>query len=1154
MLRPGVADDCGSSDPGAAEVGVVGRGRSVRRVVGALVAVVLATVVMGSASAAVGVTFTVNSTADGADASVGDGVCADATGACTFRAAIQESNASVGSEDTIVFNLPATPFSIAPTTDLPAITDPVDIDGTTQAGFVDVPIVEVRGDADATPKSIGLQLKIGGCTVRGLVVNRFEFTQIRIVSGSKGSTIVGNYIGTDITGSSPAGAQVGIGIYAGDGHHIGGSTPGDRNVVGGNTTEILVNSPAGKTTIQGNFIGTDASGQTAVAPSGGSGIDVSFAGPAVIGGPGPGEGNVISGHTGGIGVNIFSDLVFSGPGHAIVGNRIGTNVDGTNAVPNSVGIETEMYGLSSVQIAGNVVSGNRNSGINLREDRGSIIQGNMVGVDVSGLEAIPQDYGILLSETTGVLVGGTAETERNVISGNAAQGIDLLGQASANVIQGNYIGVGADGQKDLGNLADGISCCGISADRQPGQENLIGGVSAGAGNVIAYNGWAGIAVGRGSPYETGPVVSILGNSVYSNGNLGIELVPPLGGGGPTPNDSGDADAGPNDLQNFPVIESISSGGGQTVANASFNSTPNTDFRLEFFRNESCNQPASPSFLWYFGEGQTLVGAEQVTTDAAGDWSGAVSLAGATAPTEVITSTATRFTERGVSLAGSTSEFSECLANLSIAKTDEPDPVGAGQPLTYTIDVANAGPAPANEVRVTDTLPSGVTAASITASQGSCTRAGSTVTCLLGQIGRDGTARITVVIDPGSTPRTITNTTSVSSELRDLDDSDNSASESTQVATDATIIIRKEAEPDGSTQSFSFSGAITASLADGQSASETVTPGTHTVSESVPAGWDATNIECADPTGDSSGSAVPVGAGGTASATFRVVPGETVTCTFTNTQRGSVMLKKTTNGAINPSKDITFVLTGPELPGGGVTRSTFGDADGVLKFGGAQLVPGESYTVCEKPVPAGFTSYWKLDGEIVTPYNPNASSVPPADVGTRCYDFSVTAGQQRSFVVDNSHPGGEPRTIGYWKNWNRCTNGNQAATAAKNGGAEEGFFLVEDLLPQVVGDLTVSNCEQAVALLAKEDQRGKKKANDAAYELGAQLLAARFNAGAGAETCSAVQQAVVDGQALLEQINFTGSGDYLGSKSKDPLRPQALTLADTIDAYNNGNLC
>jgi hypothetical protein len=64
----------------------------------------------------------------------------------------------------------------------------------------------------------------------------------------------------------------------------------------------------------------------------------------------------------------------------------------------------------------------------------------------------------------------------------------------------------------------------------------------------------------------------------------------------------------------------------------------------------------------------------------------------------------------------------------------------------------------------------------------------------------------------------------------------------------------------------------------------------------------------------------------------------------------------------------------------------------------------------------------------------------------------------------------------------------------------------------------------------------------------------LNLAAGAETCASVQGAVLGGQSLLDGINFTGSGDYLGPKSKDPRRGQALTLAATLDSYNNGSLC
>jgi hypothetical protein len=383
----------------------------------------------------------------------------------------------------------------------------------------------------------------------------------------------------------------------------------------------------------------------------------------------------------------------------------------------------------------------------------------------------------------------------------------------------------------------------------------------------------------------------------------------------------------------------------------------------------------------------------------------------------------------------------------------------------------------------------------------------------------------------------------------------------------TIIVEKQTNPDGAPGSFTFTGALSGSISDnGTLTSGLLPPGTYYSTESDPTpNFDLTSITCDD--GLSTG--VSTGDVTTRKATFRLDPGETVKCTFTNTQRGKVEVLKITNGAPNPNLDIRFTLykdgpdSDPDLTGTDTeleTLSTLGDADGLLQFT-TKLVPGTTYTVCENPVPAGWTSLWTIGfsvgGNIVTPYNPNANDPVPSDVGIRCFDFTVTPGQTKSFEVHNDFPGGDPRTIGYWKNWNRCTGGGQAAVADKNGGPAAGFFLLENLLPQLIGDFNVVNCTQGVKILSKQDQAGKSKSSDAAYELAAQLLAAKLNLAAGAETCAAIQAAVLAGQALLDQINFTGSGDYLGSKVKGAQltqRSQALSLANTLDQYNNGNLC
>jgi hypothetical protein len=103
-------------------------------------------------------------------------------------------------------------------------------------------------------------------------------------------------------------------------------------------------------------------------------------------------------------------------------------------------------------------------------------------------------------------------------------------------------------------------------------------------------------------------------------------------------------------------------------------------------------------------------------------------------------------------------------------------------------------------------------------------------------------------------------------------------------------------------------------------------------------------------------------------------------------------------------------------------------------------------------------------------------------------------------------------------------------------------------------LKAEDCTEAVNILNKQQVvgRNKKKASDGAYNLAAQLLAAQLNLAADAVTCKEVENAVEDGQALLENLGFDGTDDYL--KARDPEYADAIDLATTLDNYNNGILC
>src|SRR5262249_44577646 len=159
------------------------------------------------------------------------------------------------------------------------------------------------------------------------------------------------------------------------------------------------------------------------------------------------------------------------------------------------------------------------------------------------------------------IVGGVVPGARNVISGNGA-GIEIGSLNSSlsqgNVIQGNYIGLNALGTGPLPNRLQGVLLASA-------MNNTIGGTQPEAANKIAFNAGAGVQV----IVSTGN--AIRGNSIFSNGELGIDLS--LNGlTGVTANDATDADVGPNNLQNFPVLTSVLSTANSTTVQGSLKST------------------------------------------------------------------------------------------------------------------------------------------------------------------------------------------------------------------------------------------------------------------------------------------------------------------------------------------------------------------------------------------------------------------------------------------------------------------------------------------------------------------------------------------------------------------------------------------------------
>lgn len=323
-------------------------------------------------------------------------------------------------------------------------------------------------------------------------------------------------------------------------------------------------------------------------------------------------------------------------------NYIGVGVDGTTPLGNGEsgiditdGSAGNAIGTSTIGIS-NVISANGGSAISIHggvsTGYGHAILGNYIGTDVSGLVDLGNGGGIILFYSHGMTISG------NVISGNGSAGVDMsfsLGM-TPNEIYGNLIGVGADGTTAIGNGGRGVQLF------QSGF-TFLGGRDPGEPNVIANNGNDGIAL------LSDDVDGFVQNSIYSNGGLGIDLVDGTGQG-VTPNDPGDADPGPgqlnsNHLQNYPVITSVALDAANTTVTGTLNSVPGHPYVIDLFASPECDPSGH-------GEGQTFLGYQVVTTDGNGDASFTATLP-AVPLGHVITALATD------DALAETSEFSAC---------------------------------------------------------------------------------------------------------------------------------------------------------------------------------------------------------------------------------------------------------------------------------------------------------------------------------------------------------------------------------------------------------------------------------------------------------------------------------------------------------------
>jgi CSLREA domain-containing protein len=496
----------------------------------------------------------VNINGDADDADTSDGFCDTEPLTpglqCSLRAAIQEANARPGS-DTISFDIPGSGVqTIAPATELPAITGAVNLLGETQPGYAGWPLIEIRGDLGSAVN--GLVISSNGSRITGLTINRFAGAGIRIESANS------NIIHSNAIGINPDGMSADASRPLGTGVSITGSSA--RNEIGsfvglgvqgnviGNCSQagvFLSGLSVKDNRVAGNKIGTNKSGVAPLANSVGvlldSGANNNFIGDAI-----PTSENLISG-------NSQAGIVLqnNAANNSISANLIGADVTGNAALPNGqAGILIRSGARDNTISQRNVISGHALSAsscgirIDPTANGDNRIFGNYIGTNANGNARLGNSVGVLIESNDASI--GVSNSPPNVISGNASQGVLVQSSSAINnvAVRNNFIGTDATGFNDL-NLGSpvGVVVTGQVTNTSV-TNNVISGnltgvdISLGAVATVSKNLIGLTANGEGSlPNLIGVAVvqtsdsSITGNTV--SGNL-IGIL--LGDGiGPLPN-------------------------------------------------------------------------------------------------------------------------------------------------------------------------------------------------------------------------------------------------------------------------------------------------------------------------------------------------------------------------------------------------------------------------------------------------------------------------------------------------------------------------------------------------------------------------------------------------------------------------------------------
>lgn len=460
------------------------------------------------------------------------------------------------------------------------------------------------------------------------------------VSGddTAGTIIRGNTIGLGPDGLTPV-PNTGFGIFADtgiDGLNVGGTGAGDGNLIsanglGGFRSTGTDTDPNTLIDVIGNTIGLDAAGNPA--GNGGPGVSIGVSDENLI------RGNTISANSG-QGIGISDNSSTAGVSDTTIrGNRIGTNPAGDAVISNgtaaiSIGA-TGSTGVSDTLIGGEITPGapcidpcnliaGTNIGVGNDLVTGTEIIGNFFSINQAGTAGLPAtDSGVSVTESDDVVIGEPGNP--NVFGTPEGSAIRFGAGVSGGAVQSNLIGTDVTGTTELG-FED------VAIDFQNGTGILVGGTAPGEGNLIR----SAVGVHVGTPASG---IALLGNSIVAEAGPAIDLQT-SGGFGPTANDTGDADPGANNLQNFPDLHVAGTAGGVRIIGR-LQGEPVNDFRVEVFLTDGDELETNGA-----GQSETLLGSFELSVDGSGSEIFDETVPGSFPPGSEISATATKLTGGG----------------------------------------------------------------------------------------------------------------------------------------------------------------------------------------------------------------------------------------------------------------------------------------------------------------------------------------------------------------------------------------------------------------------------------------------------------------------------------------------------------------------------